>query len=544
MLQVRSGVEPRWRRVARMLVATALIVVIAAALGACGSGSSSSGADASGGSAATIPEGRTGGTIVWSKSSEVAASDPMTNTASSAWQILNRVYENLVTLDGDLKPQPKLATAWRQTSPTTWEFTLRRGVKFSNGRELTVDDVVGSLKRLTDPKTAAPWAAQIGDVKSIKTIGDSQVEIQLAKPNAFLLPALAGPSAVILPMKELEDGSFNPRKQQLGTGPFMVASHSQDELWTLKRNPYYWGKNQPKVDALSVRIMPDDAARVAGLKDGSVDVANFDTPDAVRLLGGVPNVKTVVQQTTDYYTLNVNATTSIFKDPRLREALSLAIDRKQISDVALGGTSAPTAAVAPAFGICEPGDMPYATPDLARASKLVEAAGAKGKTVSIIAGSTYKPFAQVAQVLQQNLQQIGLKVKVEQPAQGEEFARVYLGKSDFDLAISYFGGLSDPGMVLVWWGNDQPWNKAWYPANDARLLEAIAQSRTQTDAAARKQAIKVACERISRNANMIPLVTKPAFVAYRTDKVQVPLQALDPYSDPLSRAADFSLSAR
>ena len=397
---------------------------------------------------------------------------------------------------------------------------------------------------LTSLATAPPLARRLVGLSIEQPLSggsDAQVVIELAKPNAGLLTVLAGVPAVVLPMKELRDGSFNPRTRQLGTGPFMVASHRQDEVWELKRNPYYWGRNQPKADRLTVRIMPDDAARVAGLKDGTVDIVNFDTPDAIQLLEGVPNVKAVVQPTTDYYRLDVNATTSIFRDPKLREALSLAIDRQQIADVALGGTSDPTAAVAPDFGVCEPGDMPYAEPDLERARQLVEEAGATGKTVSIIAQSAYKPFGQIAQVLQQNLEQIGLKVKVEQPDEGEMIERVYSGRADFDLTVSYFAGLGDPSQVLAWWDKDVAWNSAWYPAADAELRRLIGQSRTETDEAARKEAIRGACEHIAQNANLIPLVTKPVFIGYRSDKIGVRLPQVEAFSDPLRYAADFSV---
>jgi peptide/nickel transport system substrate-binding protein len=96
-------------------------------------------------------------------------------------------------------------------------------------------------------------------------------------------------------------------------------------------------------------------------------VTTFDNPDSARLLQGQANVTTVKAATTDYYRLDVNAVTSIFRDDRLRQALSLAIDRDKIGDVAVGGTGRPTAAVALSFpGGCDPAAMPYGTPDRAR----------------------------------------------------------------------------------------------------------------------------------------------------------------------------------
>jgi len=487
----------------------ALLLAAATALAACGG--------STGGGSSSTTEGRPGGTIVWAKPAEVPELDPAPATNLSALQLMDEVYEPLVGLDDHLRPAPKLATSWKQISPTAYVFDIRRGVRFSNGREMTVDDVVGSLRRLTDPRLAASWAVQIGPVKRIAAKGDWQVEIVLARPNSSLVPALTGTPAAIMPMKELRDGTLDPRRAMLGTGPFKIVRHVQDESWTLARNPYYWQRGQPLADQVIVRIMTDDAARVAGLKDGSVDVANFDTPDAVQLLAGQPNVKTVTTPTTDFYRLTVNSRTSIFRDKRLRQALALAINRQEISDVALGGTSEPSSAVAPSFGLCKLSDMPFGEQDLARAKQLVEEAGATGKTVGLIASPTYKTLAPIAQVIVPELEQIGLKVKIDQAEQGEWLARVYTGRSDFDLDVSFFGSLVDPPMGLAWWSSAQTWHP-WIPVD--RTLDAlIDKTHVLSPGPARDAAIEAACKRIHENASLIPLVTKPTVAAYRSDKV-------------------------
>lgn len=534
--------EPRTRTSTTAHVAkaqlVALLLLAATALVACG-GSKGNGADTA---QTKITPGRTGGTIVWGKSAEALDSDPVASGSASSWQIFSRVYEGLVGIDDELKPVPKLAESWEQTSPTTWVFTIRRGVTFSNGRQLTIDDVVGSLRRLVEPKTASYWVLQLGKVKSIRAKGDAQVEIVLAEPNAGFLGGLAGVPASIMPMKELNDGSFNPKKELLGTGPFKVALHRQDEVWQLVRNPHYWQKDQPKADRLTIRIMPDDAARIAGLRDGSVDVVNFDTSDTMKLLKGQANVKTAVVPTTDFYIIDVNAKTGLFKDPRLREALALSIDRGEVNDVALGGTSKPSASSSSAFGVCDPADMPYGKPDPGRAAQLVEAAGAKGKTVRFMAANNYKPYGQIAQVLQQRLEQAGMKVKVEQPDEGAMFTR--LGKADFDLNMEYFAGFADPAMTLLWYSEANPFNDGWYVGGgdaDPALERPIAQARAASESAARGAAIRTACEQAAKGALIIPLLTKPAFLAYRTDKLEVPVPKIDTTSDPLNGIAGYAV---
>lgn len=525
-------------RVARASLAAMMLFAVVV-LAACGS--SSSGGSSTDVSSSTTA-GKAGGTVVWAKPSEVADLDPTVTNSATTYQMLDEIYEPLVGLDNDLRPVPKVAESWKQTSPTTYVFTIRRGVKFSNGRELTVDDVVGSLKRLTDARVASPWAPQLGVVRSVTAKGADQVEVVLAEPNSTFLPALAYVDASIIPMKEFTDGSFDPRRETLGSGPFKVVSHNQDEVWNLVRNPYYWNKDAVKPDKLTVRIMTDDSARIAGLRDGSIDVANFDTPDAVKLLQGQRNIQTVVVPSTEFYRLDINAKTSPLRDQRLREAISLALDRQQIADVGLAGTADPTAAVSPNFGTCPVGSVTYGTKDVARAKQLVQEAGATGMTVKLMASPAYKPFVQIAQVMAPQLEAIGLKVKIEQPDQGEWLSRVYGGRADFEMELSFFGSLADPPMGLTWWSVRQGWHKPWNPV-DPKLEALIAKSHTQAAGPARDATIKEACNRIATNAVMIPLVTKQSVVAYRSDKVNASIPKVEPYFDPMRRLGQFSVKA-
>lgn len=518
---------------------TAVLVVLAATVAAgCGGGSSRNPSDAGTGSAAA---GRTGGTLVWGKPADVQDLDPHTALTGVSWELHTLVYDRLVDVDDHLKVKPELAQSWKQTSPTTYLFKLRPGVRFSNGRELTAADVVGSLKRIS----ANWWGPSLG-IRAVSATGAAEVKVTLVKPRTAFLAALAHNAAAILPMKELRSGSFDPKKEMLGTGPFKVVAHSQGESWTFARNPYYWDKGKPRADRLVVKIMPDTEARIAALRDGNIDVTTFGSSDTVRLLQGQANIQTVVQQTTDFFRLFLNATSSIFTDARLREAVSLAIDRDKLAKVALGGVGQPSAAVAPAFkGVCDPSAMPYAKPDLARARALVDAAGARGKTVSIIVTPDTEPLSSpIAQVLQGGLQAAGLKVRIDTIDLGEDISRVYSGKADFDLEVGSFAGYGDPAMALGWWNPYVAgFNKAWL-LPDKELIRSIDVATTTPAGNRRSEALRRACGRVAQDANMIPLVTKNAIVAYRSDKIDAPVLSVEGSVIPLRNIADFRVKSR
>ena len=139
---------------------------------------------------------------------EAQGLDPQSAATARSWSIYGLVYETLVTVDKDMKIAPGLATSWHQPDDMTYQFSLDDSAEFSNGRSVTVDDVVESLKRLTESESV--WAGQMGPVKSIRAIDDSRVEVKLSEPYVPFLAALANTPAAILPMEEIEAGALDP----------------------------------------------------------------------------------------------------------------------------------------------------------------------------------------------------------------------------------------------------------------------------------------------------------------------------------------------
>jgi peptide/nickel transport system substrate-binding protein len=152
-----------------------------------------------------------------------------------------------------------------------------------------------------DPARGAVWGRQLKAVKDVTAVDDHSVRFELSEPLTPLLAILAVSPTAIMPMKEVESGSFDPKKDMLGSGPLMVSQHKQDESWTFKRNPHYWRQGQPIADRLVIRIMPDDATRIAALREGRIDFATFENPDTERLVKDLPNVQVFVQKTPNFF---------------------------------------------------------------------------------------------------------------------------------------------------------------------------------------------------------------------------------------------------
>ena len=196
----------------------------------------------------------------------------------------------------------------------------------------------------------------------------------------------------VLPMKEFNEGSFDVKAEMLGSGPFMVEEHLQDESWTLVPNPHYWREGYPIADEVEDSHHPGRTTRASPpLRDGRADIAIFENPDSQLLLNTLDNVTSVVQETTNYYRVDVNGLGSagsstdccdgVFMDKRVRQAMNLALDREEISVVALAGTGAvdlPLPQVFPSSESCLAGSPSYTTPRaerLEQARALLEEAG-------------------------------------------------------------------------------------------------------------------------------------------------------------------------
>jgi peptide/nickel transport system substrate-binding protein len=545
------------KNLSKVSAAILFMFLLAVAISACGtststnstatttSSSSSASESSSGSGSGEIEPAATsqkGGELIWAKAAEVTALDPIAGGYTSI-ELQTLVYETLIQVNGT-ELEPALAESWEQTAPDQYVLTLRKGATFSNGRPMTDADVIGSLERATSPKSIV-WGG-IPGIKKVVADGEGKVKVTTEGPRTSFLASLGHIAMAILPMKELHEGTFDPEKEMIGTGPFMVAGHKKDTSWTLVPNPYYWNKELPRVDKLTVRIMPEEAARIAGLRTGSVDVTEFKNPDSLQLLEGIPNVETYSQKTTSFYRLDVNVKNSVFSNKKMREALSLAINRQEIAEIALAGQSEPTAAITPTFGsLCNQEEMPYAHQDVNRAKELVKEAGEEGKTIVINTFNTIVPLSKpIGEVLQKQLEAIGLKVELESLEAGEATERIFGGEEitpEFDLSVGESSDEPDPALGLRNWNPEGVgWNAAYLVPNKEinRLVAAI---NTIPEGQKRDADIKKICTEVALDANMLALDTTENVIAWRSDVVEPKIQEVESYTIPLRYLASFAV---
>jgi peptide/nickel transport system substrate-binding protein len=255
--------------------------------------------------------------------------------------VLSILYEGLLTRSEQGELQPNLAESWKSVSPTLYEFKIRRGVTFHNGREMNASDVKYSFDRELDPKTGSPFRAIWSAVDKIETPDKWTVRFQLKQPNAPFLNYLAGPYGHQIVAKEVVEKNGDLNQVAAGTGPFRLAEYVPDSHLKLEKHKGYWRKGRPYLDGINIRIIKDESARLSAIRAGAVDVTYVTAVNAPALKQDKNVV--LLEGNNVFYGMTLaqfipNDSKAPFNDKRVRQAMSLAIDRKEILDSVVFGS--------------------------------------------------------------------------------------------------------------------------------------------------------------------------------------------------------------
>ena len=494
--------------------------------------------------APSIAQDANGGTIIWGVKTEATGMDVQTNGQSPSRQLFNFVYEQLVDLDDDLNVVAGLAESWEQIDETNYRFHLRQGVRFSNGREMTADDVVISFERIIDPELGS-YILNTVPLQSVTKVDDYTVDIGIASPFGAFLSAITTEAASIIAGQEFLEGTFDPTVSMLGTGPFMLEEHLQDESWTFVRNPHHWREGLPNADRVVVLIIPEDATMLAALRDGRINIARIESYDALQVLADIANAQADVQAITHYWTLHLNSVhpDSPFMDQRVRQAISLAVNRQQISDLVFNGHESVAMPAVSTAEPCDTSQVPLAQydPDLAR--ELIQEAGAEGLTFTLVARG---PSTPIAEVVQAQLAAVGLNPQIEVWDFAEAIQRIYGGFSADNPGepVASFGFNSSKSAPIFGYQN---WAANWMTgvstlAADQDYRDLVAQANTMNSGAERSAIFQRMCEMVYGNASHLPIVTKGHILAHLTDQVSVRIQPVEAAGgDFLRYASEFTV---
>ncbi len=349
------------------------------------------------------------GEIVAGVSERALTLDPANHYSISATSVLRHMFDPLVDVTNDSKFVPALAESWRAVSPTQWRFTLKKGVTFHDGTPFTADSVVFTLKRVRDnTKLIKSFVYQ--DIESVEKEGDHAVLVTSKRPFGSL-PAHLTMLGMLPPSAGQGEEAFF--QKPVGTGPFKFASWTHGDHIVMTANTSYWKPGVPKVQKVTFRFIPELSTRTAGLRAGELHVIDRVTPDLVQTLKTSRGVKVLDVPAVEAQRWIFQLAKEPVKDQRLRQAISLAIDRNVIiKDLLLGYGRAVDSPVPP--GLIGHTSLPAKPYDPEKARQILKQAGYKDVSIDfVLMKDLYPKQLEIAQAVAAMLGDVGIKVTIK-----------------------------------------------------------------------------------------------------------------------------------
>ena len=421
--------------------------------------------------------------IVVAMTNSAVVLDPRIGTDEASQKAHQLLFNTLLRIDSDLRTVPELAEKLDQPNPTTYVATLRRGVLFHNGRELTAEDVVYTFRSFLDPK----FGGRSGAYKllaAVNPLDKYTVEFKLKESFSSF------PINLVMGIVQAGSGRANVR-QPIGTGPYKLAEFIPDDRLVLAPFEQYW-EGAPRNEGLVLKVVPDDTMRGLELRKGTVDlIVNDISPDIVWELQGEGQLPVITAPGTDYAYLGINLKHPILSRVEVRQAIAMAIDRDAIVKYLRRGLATAAVGIVPPMSWAFEPDVFDFRHDSVAAAKLLDAAGypdpdgdgPQPRFTLTLRTSTTEVYRLQAAAIQHDLARVGIRLDVRST---ETLTLLRdIGSGNFQLYTALFVGITDPDMMRLVFHSSQKspagLNRVHYTnAEVDRLIEA-ASSATNDD---------------------------------------------------------------
>ena len=420
----------------------------------------------------------------------------------------------------------ELAESWEALEGAKrWVFKLRRGVTFSNGKDLTAADVVYSLYRHCGPQSKSGAKGQMDVIEEVKQTAPLEVTISLKSPNADLAHLMSDYHLLIQPEGERPDSG-------IGTGPFILDVVQPGVRYLARRNSNYWRGDRPHVDSVETLVINDPTARVSALVSGQVHAITRVEPKVVAMLRKTPGIEVMATAGRGYYSFLMHCDTPPFDNADLRLAMKYAVDRKGMLERILSGygrigNDSPINGAYP----FHPDDIAQRLYDPDRAAFHYKRSGHSGALVLHTSDHVYPGAVDAAVLYRESAARAGIEIEVRREP-GDSYATTVWRVVPF--CASYSTGRATQDQVMsksfktdaVW--NDSNWHR---PAFDKIINEA----RAELDPTRRKA--------LYREANLMIVEDGGAIIPVFNDYIDATRRPLRGFvADPAGEACGNHLA--
>ncbi len=423
--------------------------------------------------AADDDESSRGGELVIAKSSEVVSLDPAGSNDVPSSDVQANIYESLTKLDEDMNVQPLLAESWDAVEDDVWEFTLKEGIMFHDGSAFNAEVVKANIDRILDEDVASPRKFLFEMITDVEVVDDYTVRFTTEYPFAPLPAHLAHSGGAMVSLEvidedyaAMEDGS-DPgtivNENPVGTGYFVFDEWKSGESIRLIRNEDYWGENA-LLDSVLYKIVSEDLTRVAELETGDSHISDPLSPSDFDQIDQSDDTFVHTQSSVSLSYIGFNMEKEPFDDVRVRQAISMAIDKEQIIEGIYEGFGIPAIGPIPpdVFGFDDSvSGLDY---DIEQAKELLAEAGYPDGFSTTIWTNDNRERIDTAVNLQAQLKEIGIDLKIEEIEWGAYLAQTANGEHDmFILGWSTPTGDADYAMYALFHSNNfgEPGNRTF-----------------------------------------------------------------------------------
>ncbi|MGP2412645.1 glutathione ABC transporter substrate-binding protein GsiB [Pantoea ananatis] len=448
--------------------------------------------------------------------------DPYDANDTLSQAVAKSFYQGLFGFDKDMKRINVLADSYQVSEDgLTYTIKLHSGVKFQDGTDFNAEAVKANLDRASNPDNHLKRYNLFKYIASTEAVDPVTVKITLKQPFSAFINILAHPAAAMISPAALKKYGKEIGFHPVGTGPFEFVTWNQTDFVKVKKWDGYWKKGYPKLDSITWRPVVDNNTRAAMLQTGEANFA-FPVPyEQAKLLEKNSKLDVVVSPSIMQRYISLNVTQKPFDNPKVREALEYAINRQALVKVAFAGYATPATGIVPPsieYAQTYP-PIPY---DPAKAKALLKEAGyPNGFETTLWSSHNHSTAQKVLQFVQQQLAQVGVKVKVTAMDAGQRAAEVEgKGQKESGVRMFYTGWSASTGEA-DWALTPLFATTAWPPAifntafySNPKVDKDLADALKTTDSKQKAELYKDAQDTIWNDYPWIPLVVEQLVSAH------------------------------